>query len=74
MPKKCRHRNGSFFEILYAYHVRDVSDAKMDKIGNNEMGDISEYEFKCSDCGGSFKLKFPVGENPKWLQDLYKQL
>jgi hypothetical protein len=65
--KRCKHLNGILDEHLDATHTRDIENGVVDKIGYNEPGNLTHYEFTCSDCNKTFKWK-SFFNCPKWAK------
>lgn len=70
---RCKHLNGDFVEVMTATHMRTVSNGEADKVGYNDMGNITHYEFHCSDCETNFR--FSCREKaPKWMHKYFDAL
>jgi hypothetical protein len=69
----CKHQNGEFIEVMNATHTRIVSNSIMETKGNNEIGNIEQYEFRCDDCNKHMVFK-NILKAPKWVRTLYEAL
>lgn len=63
---KCKHEKGELIECMGATHTRMVYDGVMEESGNNEMGEITHYEYHCHVCKKWFRAKTSLTA-PKWL-------
>ncbi len=63
---KCKHLNGALLEVLFATHTRYIENGVLLKYGDNNMGNLSHFEYHCNDCNKIFSFK--NANRPKWLQ------
>ncbi len=70
---RCKHQNGDFAEIMYATHVREVVDGKMEPIGFNEIQEITGYTCHCTDCDRWWTMP-TTHHRLKWLDKIGAQL
>lgn len=73
MAKRCKHKSGIFLEIMYATHSRIVEEGEIEKSGYNDIGNIINYEFNCSDCKKKFTFSCSAFA-PKWAQKYFDGL
>lgn len=69
----CKHLNGTLVEVMRATHARDVVDGVLEPEGLNDIGDITDYQFNCTDCGRSFRrVAAPRGSRAAELKRMVK--
>lgn len=69
---KCDHLDGELWEWVEAAHVRQTDRGILDGAGENELGQIIGYEYRCDSCGKRWMYRSQPRQ--KWLQRIHRQL
>jgi hypothetical protein len=68
----CKHLNGELSTYATTENIKHVENGGIHTIGDNNIGNITHYIYRCFDCRKHFV--FNGVPKQKWLQQIYFQI